>query len=202
MPQWILPPASCEFIAALAQFLPPPATAFEFGSGRSTHALRRVFSAVTSVESSSEWLADTEKLPEAIARRPLDSTAVVPLRRVWNRLRLIQTFPVERRPELLRSLGRARLILVDSPPNPAKREHALFIAMRHASAGAVIVVDDMEVGATSRFAMRLARQNAASFRYWNLSIDHQLGVFLKRVATTKIRSIPSAREIVGAWLRV
>jgi len=56
------------------------------------------------------------------------------------------------------------------------------------------------VGATSRFAHRLARQNADRFRFWFLEIDHKLGVFLK-LRAGKMRSRPSVREYVGAWLR-
>jgi hypothetical protein len=97
-------------------------------------------------------------------------------------------------------LQQARLILVDSPPNPAKREHALFLAMDQAPLGAVIVLDDLEVSATSRFAHRLAGQNANGFKFWLLDIDHKLGVFLKlRAGGT--RSRPSLREFIGTWLR-
>jgi hypothetical protein len=94
----------------------------------------------------------------------------------------------------------ARLILVDSPPNPAKREHALFLALHHSPGGAVIILDDLEVPAAARFAERLARQNARVFRFWRVRIDHQLGVFLK-VRPGKTRSRPTFREFVGAWLR-
>jgi hypothetical protein len=97
-------------------------------------------------------------------------------------------------------LQRARLILVDSPPNPAKREHALFLAMDQAPVGAVIVLDDLEVSATSRFAHRLARQNADCFRFWFVEIDHKLGVFLK-LRGGRIKSRPSLREFIGTWLR-
>lgn len=72
--------------------------------------------------------------------------------------------------------------------------------MDQAPAGAVIVLDDLEVPATSRFAHRLARQNSNRFRFWLLEIDHQLGVFLK-LRAGKMRSRPSFRELVGAWLR-
>jgi hypothetical protein len=72
--------------------------------------------------------------------------------------------------------------------------------MDQAPEGAVIVLDDLEVDATSRFAHRLARQNADRFRFWFLEIDHKLGVFLK-VRAGRMRSRPSFREIVGAWLR-
>jgi hypothetical protein len=124
----------------------------------------------------------------------------VPLTRCWNRLRPIQSFNVGAQLESLRRLQQAKLILVDSPPNPAKREHALFVAMDQAPAGAVIVLDDLEVSAASRFAHRLARQNADRFRFWLVEIDHQLGVFLK-LRPGQMRSRPSVREFVGSWMR-
>ena len=124
----------------------------------------------------------------------------MPLTRCWNRLRPIQSFNVAAQRESLLRLQQAKLILVDSPPNPAKREHALFLAMDQAPAGAIIVLDDLEVSATSRFAHRLARQNADRFRFWLLEIDHQLGVFLK-LRPGRMRSRPSFREFVGSWLR-
>jgi hypothetical protein len=115
-------------------------------------------------------------------------------------LRPIESFNVAAQRESLARLQQAKLILVDSPPNPAKREHALFLAMDQAPAGAVIVLDDLEVPAASRFAQRLAGQNADRFRFWFLEIDHQLGVFLK-LRAGKMRSRPSLREFVGSWLR-
>lgn len=200
VPAWILPPRSCEFLEKVAALLPPGSSAFEFGSGRSTHSLRRASAATTSVEDSADYLARTEGLENGIAKRHSDFSGVVPLTRCWNRLRPIQSFNVLRQRESLQRLQKARLILVDSPPNPAKREHALFLAMDQAPVGAVIVLDDLEVGATSRFAERLARQNADRFRFWLAEIDHRLGVFLK-LRAGKMRSRPSFREFVGAWLR-
>jgi hypothetical protein len=184
----------------VAALLPAGSSAFEFGSGRSTHALRRASAGTASVEDSADWLDRTEKLEDQVKRRETDFSAVIPLRRCWNRLRPIESFDVTAQQESLRRLQAARLILVDSPPNPAKREHALFLAMDQAPLGAVIVLDDLEVSATSRFAHRLARQNADSFRFWLLSIDHKLGVFLK-LRGGKIRSRPSLREFIGTWLR-
>jgi hypothetical protein len=200
VPAWILPPRSCEFLEKVAALLPPGSTAFEFGSGRSTHSLRRASAGAASIEDSANYLARTEALENGIAKRDSDFSGVVPLTRCWNRLRPIESFNVLAQRESLDRLQKARLVLVDSPPNPAKREHALFLAMDQAPEGAVIVLDDLEVDATSRFAHRLARQNADRFRFWFLEIDHKLGVFLKVRAGT-IRSRPSFREIVGAWLR-
>jgi len=184
----------------VAALLPAGSTAFEFGSGRSTLSLRRASAATASVEDSADWLERTEKLDDQIKRRETDFSAVIPLTRCWNRLRPIESFNVAAQRESLQRLQGARLILVDSPPNPAKREHALFLAMDQAPLGAVIVLDDLDVSATSRFAHRLARQNANCFRFWLLNIDHKLGVFLK-LRAGRIRSRPSFREFVGTWLR-
>jgi hypothetical protein len=186
-----------EEVAAL---LPDGSSAFEFGSGRSTHALRRAAATTTSIEDSAEWLNRTEQLENGIAKRNGDYSEVIPLTRCWNRLRPIQSFDVARQRESLSRLMEARLILVDSPPNPAKREHALFLAMHNAPVRAVIVLDDLEVSAALRFAHRLAAQNAGLFRFWQVDIDHKLGVFLK-VRSGPIRSRPTFREFVGSWLR-
>jgi hypothetical protein len=200
VPAWILPPRSCGFLERVAALLPPGSTAFEFGSGRSTHSLRRTSAGTASIEDSADWLTRTEQLESAIAKRDSDFSGVVPLTRCWNRLRPIESFNVAAQRDSLLRLQKAKLILVDSPPNPAKREHALFLAMDQAPVGAVIVLDDLEVPATSRFAHRLARQNSDRFRFWLLEIDHQLGVFSK-LRAGKMRSRPSFRELVGAWLR-
>ena len=115
-------------------------------------------------------------------------------------MRPIESFDLASHSEALARLKQSHLILLDSPPNPAKREHALFLALQYAPVGAVIVLDDLEIRATSRFAFRLARQNAWQFRFWTLPIDHQLGVFLK-LRQARVRSLPSLREFVGTWLR-
>ncbi len=200
VPAWILPPRSCEFLEKVAALLPAGSTAFEFGSGRSTHSLRRASAGTSSIEDSADYLTRTETLENGIAKRDSDFSGVVPLTRCWNRLRPIQSFNVLEQRESLLRLQQATLILVDSPPNPAKREHALFLAMDQAPVGAVIILDDLEVGAASRFAHRLARQNAGRFHFWLLEIDHKLGVFL-RLRAGRMRSRPSFREFVGAWLR-
>ena len=198
-PSWILPELSCQFLTDVAAILPADSTAFEFGSGRSTHLLRRSFSAVTSVEHSREWLQQTET-DSGLSQRATDATAVVPLERCWHVFRPIESFNLAKDSNLLARLARAQLVLVDSPPNPAKREHALFLALRHSPPGAVIVLDDLEIRATARFAERFARQNARLFRFWILDVDHRLGIFLKRAAG-RVRSRPGLIEFVGTWLR-
>src|SRR5258708_2417754 len=80
VPEWILPPPSCEFLESLAALLPGLVTAFEFGSGRSTHALRRACAETMSVDDSTEWLRETETLGE---KKEGDHTFVIPLRRRW-----------------------------------------------------------------------------------------------------------------------
>lgn len=197
VPEWILPPPSCEFLESLASLLPPPVTAFEFGSGQSTHTLRRACAETISVDNSAEWLGQTETLGQ---KKKYDHSFVIPLRRCWNRLRLIESFDLKGYPQILDGLRRSHLILVDSPPNPAKREDALFIALQHAPVGALILLDDLEVRAVARFSARLAHQNAGVFRFWTVAIDHRLGLFFK-MQSRRVRSLPSLREFVGTWLR-
>jgi hypothetical protein len=200
VPEWILPPLSCEFLREVAPLLPAPLHAFEFGSGRSTFVLRTVSVQTTTIEHATEWLRRTEE-NRAAAKREIDYSSVIPLKLCWNRLRLIESFDLESHSDLVDRLKQSHLILVDSPPNPAKREHVLFQALSLAPVGAVIVLDDLEVRAVARFAARLARQNAPQIRFWHLRIDHQLGVFLKR-KPGHVRSMPTLREFVGTWIRV
>ena len=184
--------------------------------------MRRAFAAVFSLEHAADWLDKTETsrnstgsenvslqldrlnrtslTSEFVAARVSDATFVVPLKRCWNRLRLIESFALADHPEILMRLKQSRFILVDSPPNPAKREHALFLALRHAAVGAVVMIDDLEIRATARFAHRFARQNGEQFRFWRVNIDHQLGVFLK-LRPGRLHSRPSLIEFVGTWLR-
>jgi hypothetical protein len=199
-PLWILPEPSCGLLKKLAQRFSSPPLAFEFGSGRSTRALRSACRGVTSVEDSSEWLRKTEELPGQMEKREWDLTAVVPLSRCRIAWVPYRSFGVDQDPELCARLAAADLILVDSPPNPATREHALFTALHQAKPGALIVLDDMNVGATMRFAQRLARDNRPALNFFVVPIDHVLGVFQK-LASAKIVYRPSLREIVGAWRR-
>jgi hypothetical protein len=199
-PIWILPDPSCALLKKICRFLSAEPLAFEFGSGRSTLALRSVCSGVTSVEDSPEWLEKTEELPGQVIRRPLDLTSVVSLSPCRLGFVPYRSFQLESRLDLLQRLENADLILVDSPPNPATREHALFIALQHARTGAVIVLDDMDVNATRRFAERLAADNTATLDFLAVPIDHVLGVFQK-IAPRPIRYHPGLREIVGAWRR-
>jgi len=199
-PQWIFPPLSCEFLKKLAQLTQNQTTSFEFGSGCSTHALRSVCHSVTSIEDSQEWLSKTETIKNGIYKRGDDFTQVVPLVKCWNRMRPIQSFDLESHGEIIDRLQQSYLILSDSPPNPAKREHALFMSLQHAPVGAIIVLDDLEVSATQRFALRLAKQNQQSFKFWHIQIEHQLGVYFKQ-SNSKIYSVPSPMESIGTWLR-
>lgn len=199
-PIWILPEPSCELLKKLCGRFSAPPAAFEFGSGRSTLALRSVCRDVTSVEDSAEWLQKTEELPGQIGMRQTDLTAILPLARCKIGFVPYRSFPVETRPDLVERLACADLILVDSPPNPATREHALFTALRHAKTGALVVLDDMDVGATYRFAERLAHDNREAVDFFAVPIDHVLGVFQK-TDPAAIRYRPSLREIIGAWRR-
>jgi hypothetical protein len=199
-PNWILPEPSCALLKKICALSGELIQAFEFGSGRSTIALRSVCAGVTSVEDSDEWLATTEGLATEFPKRDTDLTAVVPLTSCSLGLVSCKSFDLDARPELLGRLQQSRLVLVDSPPNPATREHALILALRHAPIGAVIILDDLEIRAAANFAARLARDNADVFNFVHIPIDHGLGLFEKR-SQSKLIFRPSLREIIGAWLR-
>jgi hypothetical protein len=197
---WVLPEASCEFLEKLGAALGPEAVAFEFGSGASTVVLRRLFAAVTSVEDTAEWLDKTEHLPGITPKRPADKTRAVPLTRCHLGIIPYHSFDLDRRIELLQRLEAADFILVDGPANPATREHALCSVLQHAKPGALILLDDLEVRATRRFAERLARDNATMFTYFDIPIDHGLALYQKK-AMGHVGYHPTLREIIGAWLR-
>ncbi len=199
-PIWILPNPSCELLKKICQAIGPQARAFEFGSGHSTEALRSVCISVTSVEDSAEWLEKTEELPNQVPKREADFTVVVPLTPCRLGFVPFKSFDLSDQRDLLLRLQAADLILVDSPPNPATREHALFTALQQAKVGALIVLDDLDVPATKRFAQRLAQTNSGAFDFHLVPIDHELGLFQKKAETQALYA-PSLREIVGAWLR-
>jgi hypothetical protein len=197
---WVLPEPSCELLGQLAERLGPQSTAFEFGSGLSTVTLRTRCTTVTSVEDSGEWLEKTEQLPGMPPKRAEDRTRVVPLNRCHLGLLPFLSFNLEARVELIKRLEAADLILVDSPPNPATREHALFTALEHAKPGALILIDDLEVRATKRYSERLARDNPQALDFTYIPIDHGLGLFQKK-SMGDLSYRPSPREMVGTWLR-
>ena len=200
VPAWVLPEASCEFLNQLAIALGPDATAFEFGSGASTVVLRKRFAAVTTVEDTAEWLDKTEHLPGITPKRPTDKTRAVPLTRCHLGIIPYHSFDLDRRIELLQRLEAADFILVDGPANPATREHVLCSVLQHAKPGALILLDDLEVRATRRFAERLARDNAPMFDFYDLPIDHGLALYAKK-AMGHVGYHPTLREMIGAWLR-
>jgi hypothetical protein len=198
---WILPEPSCEFVEQVGALLGPQAVAFEFGSGSSTAALRRTFASVITVEDSAEWIDKTERLPGVTPKRAEDKTRVVPLTRCHLGVVPYHSFDLDRRIELLQRLEAADFILIDSPTNPATREHALHTALQHAKPGALILLDDAgEVRATKRFAQRLARDNPAMFDFMEIPIDHGLALYSKK-SMGHVEYRPTLREMVGAWLR-
>jgi hypothetical protein len=197
---WILPEPSCELLRKIGALLGPQALAFEFGSGLSTIVLREICAGVTSLEDSAEWLEKTEHLPGIRPKRATDKTRAMPLIRCHMGLIPYLSFDLDRRMELLTRLEAADLILVDSPPNPATREHALFTALEHAKPGALILIDDLDVRATMRFCQRLARDNPQTLDFVSIPIDHVLGLFQKK-SMGHLAYRPSLREMVGAWLR-
>lgn len=198
---WILPEPSCDLIEEIGARLGPQAFAFEFGSGLSTAALRKIFAGVTTVEDSAEWLDKTEHLPGITPKRAEDKTRVVPLTRCHLGIIPYHSFDLDRRIELLQRLEAADFILVDGPLNPATREHALHTALQHAKPGALIMIDDViEVRSVKRFVQRLARDNPAMFDLTEIPIDHGLALFRKK-SMGHVEYHPTVREMVGAWLR-
>ena len=198
---WILPEPSCELVEQIGALLGPQALAFEFGSGCSTAALRKVFASVVTVEDSAEWLDKTENLPGVTPKRAEDKTRIVPLTRCHLGVIPYHSFDLDRRIELLQRLEAADFILVDSPPNPATREHTLHTALQHAKPGALILLDDTgSVRATRRFAQRLARDNPSMFDLIEIPIDHGLALFQKK-SMGHVVYRPTLREMAGAWLR-
>ncbi len=203
VPAWILPPRSCDFIVEIAKLYKDP-TAFEFGSGKSTHHLRSLCQSVTSIEDSAEWLGKTEAQPGGIAKRAQDLGTVIPLTICWDSVRPFHSFSIASNPESVKRLSAADIILIDSPPNPATREHALLTALRYCPIGSVVIVDDLEVSATERFVNRIGKRNSRELNLWVMEFDHRLGVFFKYAQSgTDFKPIaaPTLREIVGQWIR-
>ena len=197
---WVLPEPSCDFVDKIGAALGPQTTAFEFGSGASTIVLRNRFAAVTSIEDSAEWLDKTERLPGIVPKRPEDKTRVVPLTRCHLGIIPYLSFDLDRRIELLQRLEAADLILIDSPTNPATREHTLATVLQHIKPGALVLLDDLEVRSTRRFAERLSRDNSTMFDYFDVAIDKGIGVYWKKTMG-HVGFHPTLREMVGAWLR-
>ena len=197
---WILPEPSCELLRKLVKRLGPQSTAFEFGSGLSTIVLRNNCAAVTSVEDSAEWLEKTERLPGMVPKRADDRTRVVPMDRCHLGILPFLSYHLEPRIDLIKRLEAADLILVDSPPNPATREHALVLTLERAKPGALVLIDDLDVRATRRFSERLARDNPQMVEFVSIPIDHGLGLFQKKSMGDLVYR-PSLREMVGTWLR-
>jgi hypothetical protein len=197
-PKWTMPEPSRDLLQTLCRRFPTAPNAFEFGSGRTTAALRAVCRSVTSVDNSSEDLQKTEELSGQVPRRETDLTAFVPLSRCWIKVVPCRSFSFKKRPELRERLAAADLILVDRPSNPASRAHVLLTALRHAKVGALIVLDDLNVEATLGLAQRVTRDNPGAVGLFILPIDHIVGVFQK-TAAAKIAWRPGLREIIGAW---
>jgi hypothetical protein len=198
---WILPEPSCELIERIGELLGPQAVAFEFGSGCSTASLRKVFGSVITIEDSAEWLDKTEQLPGVIPKRAEDKTRVVPLTRCHLGIIPYHSFDMDRRIELLQRLEAADFILIDSPPNPATREHTLYTALQHAKPGALILLNNTALArATRRFTERLARDNEGMLEFFEIPIDHGLALYRKK-SMGHVGYHPTLREMVGAWLR-
>jgi hypothetical protein len=158
---------------------------FEFGSGRSTQIFLQAGCSVISLEHSETWLAETARRlrPEENARW---QSVHAPLRQIWHKGAPFSSWQLT--PELMARLSAAELVLIDSPPLPPSREHALILALRHAC-GALIVVDDANIPTVRRYCARLARQN--HLEMFQTRMDHGL-CFLAPMAA-------SPNESRGLW---
>ena len=55
-----------------------------------------------------------------------------------------------------------------------------FTALEHAKPGALVLIDDLDVRATTRFCQRLFRDNPQMLYFVSIPIDHVLGLFQKK----------------------
>jgi len=167
---------------------------FEFGSGQSTRTFIQAGCAVTAVEDSAEWLAQTAATLTADEHTRFHSFCL-PLQAVWL---AGAPFRAWRLPSAaLDALRAAELVLIDSPALPPFREHALALTIATAR-NAIIVVDDAAIPTVARFCRSLAGRNAAPHDF--ISIDHGLFV-CGPAAGPRVDLNRPWTETVKAWRR-
>lgn len=190
---YVLPPASLALIGRCLEHL-GVRRVFEFGTGLSTELFLGAGCHVTAIEDGERWLAEVIGRLDADVR---DSFVAyrLPLRRVWLRGAPIQSWTLPA--AALNALREADFVLIDSPALPPFREHALALALRHAT-GALIVVDDANIPTVARFCRRLAERNGAAFAH--LPLDHGL-FFCGPAACRPLRESRPFIETLKAWRR-
>jgi hypothetical protein len=168
-----LPAASLEFLLELCRKISAKRV-FEFGSGRSTQEFLGAGYSVFSLEDSSFWLSKTvESLGGDGAR--LHESAVSMLK-----TRMVGGFPVlgwRIDKELKEQLGRADLILVDSPHFTPFREATLCASLQYGPQ-ALTVLDDTRIPTVSRFCDRLANQNP-QLLHKRVAVGHGFDLFFR-----------------------
>jgi hypothetical protein len=189
-----LPPPALDLLIALARQL-KAATAFEFGSGRSTVALLGAGLTVTSLEDSSYWMAQTVAHLSAADR--IRHTALVrPLRFHLHRLIPVLDWTIDA--EIASRLQAADLILVDAPFYTAFRERTLGSALAE-NPHAVVILDDSRVPTLSRFCDRIAADNPGLL-HARVRVGHVFDVFAT-ASEAPLRFGHTPLEILKGWRR-
>lgn len=188
-----LPDASLALLAeAVAQL--GVRRVFEFGSGQSTRCFLDAGCTVSLVEDSAEWLEQTLSTIAPSTRDRL-ATFRLPLRTAWLAGAPIRSWALP--PEALVALRDAELVLIDSPPLPPSREHALALTLATAR-NTLTIVDDAGIPTVARFCRRLAERNGAVHAF--ARIDHGL-FFCAPISRARLDASRSLVETLKTWRR-
>jgi hypothetical protein len=190
-----LPASSLEFLLELCRKIGAKRI-FEFGSGRSTKAFLSAGYSVFSLEDSSFWLSKTvESLSGHEAK--LHESAVSALE-----TNMIGGFPVlgwriDKRLE--EQLGRADLILVDSPHFTPFREATLLASLQHGPQS-LIVLDDTRIPTLRRFCDGIASQNPRLL-HRRVAVGHGFDLFHRVDPSEPLVRKQSLMDLVKGWRR-
>lgn len=190
-----LPASSLEFLLEICCKIGAERI-FEFGSGRSTQAFLGAGYSVFSLEDSSLWLSKTvDSLCGHEAK--LHHSAVSALE-----TNMVGGFPVlgwriDKRLE--EQMGRADLILVDSPHFTPFRE-ATLLASLQLGPQALIVLDDTRIPTLRRFCDRIASQNP-QLLHRRVAVGHGFDLFYRVDPGVPLVRKQSLLDLVKGWRR-
>lgn len=168
-----LPEATLSLLGSLVSGL-EIRRVFEFGSGRSTKVFLAAGCQVTCLESSAHWLKQTLQEIPGDSQQRVVATAQ-PLETVWHGVAPLRSWKLT--DQTRAALSTAELILIDSPPFPPFREHALIHSLLYATQ-AILVIDDANIPTIGRFCRRISRLNPHLSTFWTEK-DHGLFFFGK-----------------------
>lgn len=190
-----LPACSLEFLLELCRKVGAKRI-FEFGSGRSTKVFLSAGYSVFSLEDSSFWLSKTvESLSCREAK--LHESAVSALE-----TNMVGGFPVlgwRIDKKLRQELGRADLILVDSPHFTPFREATLFASLQHGPQ-ALIVLDDTRIPTLRRFCGDIASQNP-QLLHRSVAVGHGFDLFHRVKTDLPLVRRQNLVDLVKGWRR-